>query len=147
MKTSLRNRRGFSMLEAVVSSGVFLIGMTGVSLFAHQASRNTQIGTYQAEAALLARRSLEQEIGKGYASLAAFDVPADNDKDDGGPLITLPNGRAYKVDIDVLDTSDSLAPAEPENLGVPSKLIRVNVVWRDGYNRERVLTDETYITP
>jgi hypothetical protein len=118
MKRTVRSRRGFTVLEALVAGAIFFLAVLGVSLLAVQGSVNASRGMRYAQAARLANQEMERYSMLGYTGIQTLT---------GGILpFTAANtileevgggGRFYNIQVTIMDASGP--PGAPLPNGTP----------------------------
>lgn len=65
----MSSKRGFTLIEVLVSLAIFSTGMLAVVTLSSQTQLLTRAGSVRTRAALLAQEGLEAAVAEGYASL------------------------------------------------------------------------------
>ena len=119
--TKRRTARGFSLLEVMMASAIFLAGATGVVVLASSASRLTRRGIMNTQLAQLTRDELRAKVVGATYPVAMGPAVATHDV----------NGVPVHVDIETFDTAGPAGTELPAqlpgciNLGYPSQCVRV----------------------
>jgi Tfp pilus assembly protein PilV len=108
----MRLRRGSSLLEVIVASGLLIVALVGVMALLSRATVAQRDGDTSVVAASLAQQTVAEISASGFASLTA------GTGFDGGVIIDS-NGRRYGRIIDVF----------PGDAGIPSFDVRVTVEY------------------
>jgi hypothetical protein len=128
MKRTARNRRGFTVLEALVAGAIFFLAVLGVSLLAVQGSLNASRGMRYAQAARLANQEMERWSMLGYTGIQTLtggvlpytDGGLSYEAADGG------TGRSYTTLVTIMDASGP--PGAPLPNGTPGPGLQSGLV-------------------
>ena len=136
-------RRGFTLLEVLISLAVFTTGMMAVVTLSSQTQLLTRAGSVRTRAALLAQEGLEAAIAAGYAEL-----PTSTPFMDDASLGAL--GDAYQYygrTVTVQNVSGAMAVTDTDT---GMKLVTATVQWDDRTgdesNAEKSFTASTIVT-
>jgi hypothetical protein len=122
-----RIRRGFSLLEALIGSSVFLAGVLGTIVFAANSTRLMRKGAVTTQMVQAARLEVQARTVAGITSMGA---PGTGDVLDAGVTVF---GATIAKETRVFDTSSSPGSEVTfqmpgcRNLGVPSRCVKVVV--------------------
>lgn len=139
----MRGRRGFTLIEAVLSLGVMSMGLLGV-LYAFQGmGRSSALADQTVIASNIARGALERVVAKraasGYAAtLTAITSGSFNQNPVTNYAPYTLTVTEYEVDPDVdAGATDDFLDASP---GSGYARVTVNVTWNSGANNMNLVT-------
>ena len=156
MNSTARKSHGFTVLESLVAGAIFLIAVLAVSLLAVQGSVNASRGMRFAQAARIANQEMEKLTMQRYTGIqtlvggvSPFVIPQYTIIERPGAT----DGRSYKVDVTITDSSGAAPPLGPPpppnpNIGAPSYFVNVTVtsVLPDS-NGTVTVNQATYVSP
>jgi Tfp pilus assembly protein PilV len=156
MNSTARRSNGFTVLESLVAGAIFLIAVLAVSLLAVQGSVNASRGMRFAQAARIANQEMEKLTMQRYTGIqtlvggvSPFVIPQYTIVERPGAT----DGRSYKVDVTITDSSGAAPPLGPPpppnpNIGAPSYFVNVTVtsVLPDS-NGTVTVNQATYVSP
>ena len=133
-RKSLRQQRGFSLIEAMIAGGILIIGLTGVTMMMIRGSQNGRNGQQSAESAQIITAVIADFEATGFDNLVLSPVGASFDGGtsiDGGVYYDA-SGRPYGITYVVADITGTM-PTGP--VVIPTYTVDVEVSYRDGSGR------------
>lgn len=123
VKTIIKNQKGFSLVEAVLSSVVLGVGLLAGLLVFENASANTLYSDFTTIATQTANQKIEEIMADkeslGYAGITEGDYPDEE--------LTSP----YVLNRDITIYEVSSADYETPEVGSGLKRVEVSVCWND----------------
>ncbi|HVP59210.1 MAG TPA: prepilin-type N-terminal cleavage/methylation domain-containing protein [Myxococcaceae bacterium] len=158
MRPGVHNRRGFTLLEALVAGAIFFIAVVAISLLSVRGATNASHGLRYAQTARLATQEMERWSMLGFGGLqtatggvSPFVVPPYpiTEQPDGG-------GKLYNVAVTIVNTAGPAGPPgalPPPELGsvsvsIPSFFVSVQVTSQPPEGGTPVTVSQaTYVSP
>lgn len=119
-------KRGFTLIEVVVATGVLLIGVLGVGAFFATSSTISRHASYTSIASNLAQGFIDEEISKSYDELD----PVTGSKD---PLLDPFSNYHKQVNVSLIDSN---LVASGTDIGL--KKIDVFIFWQEGGSEKSI---------
>ncbi len=153
-RPGVRNRRGFTLLEALVAGAIFFIVVVAISLLSVKGATNASQGMRYAQTARLATQEMERYSMLGFTGLTTLTggvspyVPA--------PYTLTSADKKYDIAVSILNTAGPPGPPgalpAPElgtgSVAVPSFFISVQVTTQPPEGGTPITVSQaTYVSP
>jgi type II secretory pathway pseudopilin PulG len=159
--TAPDQRRGFTLLEALIAGAIFFVALVGTTLLGASAQVNAARSMSLSQGSRVAMQEMEKYAMLGYAGIGNMF--------DGGTLPTVApytinemvdgGGRAYTVNVTLFNTRGAPTGTFPDSgipipalgstgVDVPSYFILVNVSWTQPNGSVlQTISQGTYVSP
>lgn len=133
-RKTLRRPDGFSLLEALISGAILIVGLTGITLMLTRGAINGRNGQQAAESSAIVTTVLSDFHAAGFDNVPvspsglSFDAGSGMD---GGTYVDA-SGREYRVSYIVNDITASMPTGATI---IPTYSVDVEVAYRDGTGR------------